>query len=150
MGWITQYTYFAAKPIMAVHPPDSGIEVQYQPGDEIPASEWGRAADNLVEAGKAFRAAKNVWVDDPTTEQEGDGQGISSAAGESALPDTNTEEPNESSAPDVADAAQDPGAFPTHQGGGFYLLSDGSTVKGKQKAFAAEAALHPVAEAEES
>lgn len=54
------YKYFAIKPIRAEHPVGSGEIVNYQPGQEIPASDWGRAADNLVELGKAARVAFNV------------------------------------------------------------------------------------------
>lgn len=54
------YRYFAIKPIKAEHPVGSGEIVDYKPGEEIPAGEWGRAADNLVELGKAARVAFNV------------------------------------------------------------------------------------------
>ena len=54
------YRYFAVKPIRAEHPIGSGTVVEYQPGAEIPGSDWGRAIDNLVELGKAARVAFNV------------------------------------------------------------------------------------------
>lgn len=52
------YKYFAVKPIRAAAP-DGGV-VTYEPGQEVPASDWGRAADNLVEMGKIARVAFNV------------------------------------------------------------------------------------------
>ncbi len=57
------YKFFAVKPIVAEHPIGSGLIVTYQPGEEVPASEWGRAADNLVELGKIARVAFNVGED---------------------------------------------------------------------------------------
>lgn len=54
------YRYFAVKPIRAEHPIGSGTIVDYKPGEEVPAGDWGRAADNLVELGKAARVAFNV------------------------------------------------------------------------------------------
>jgi hypothetical protein len=54
------YRYFAVKPLRAEHPVGSGEIVNYQPGDEIPGNDWGRATDNLVELGKAARVAFNV------------------------------------------------------------------------------------------
>ena len=54
------FSYVAIKPLRAEHPVGSGIIVEYLPGDVIPAGEWGRAADNLVELGKAARLAVNV------------------------------------------------------------------------------------------
>ena len=55
-----EYRYFAVKPLRAEHPVGSGLIVEYKPGEEVPAGEWGRAADNLVELGKAARVAFNV------------------------------------------------------------------------------------------
>lgn len=62
------YKYFAVIPIKAEHPVGSGIVVEYVQGDEVPASDWGRAADNLVELGKIQRVAFNVedGVDEAT------------------------------------------------------------------------------------
>jgi hypothetical protein len=57
------YRFFAIKPLRAEHPVGSGEIVEYKPGEEIPAGEWGRAADNLVELGKAARVAFNVEDD---------------------------------------------------------------------------------------
>lgn len=58
-----EYHYFAIKPIRAEHPVGSGTIVEYQPGQEIPANDWGRAADNLVELNKAARVAFNIPED---------------------------------------------------------------------------------------
>lgn len=55
-----EYHYFAVKPIRAEHPIGSGVIVEYLPGQEIPANDWGRAANNLVELGKAARVAFNI------------------------------------------------------------------------------------------
>lgn len=63
------YRYFAVKPIRAEHPVGSGEVVEYTPGQEVPASDWGRAADNLVELGKIARVAFNV-EDDTEVEVE--------------------------------------------------------------------------------
>jgi hypothetical protein len=63
------YRYFAVKPIRAEHPIGSGIIVEYQPGDEVPGNDWGRATDNLVELGKIARVAFNV-EDDTEVEVE--------------------------------------------------------------------------------
>lgn len=55
-----EFSYVAIKPLRAEHPVGSGTIVEYQPGEVIPASDWGRAADNLVERGKAAMMAVNV------------------------------------------------------------------------------------------
>lgn len=59
-------TYVAIKPLKAEHPIGSGIVVEYAPGELIPAEEWGRAAHNLVENGKAAMMAINVYDEDET------------------------------------------------------------------------------------
>lgn len=74
------FSYVAVKPIRAEHPVGSGIIVEYAPGDVIPAGEWGRAADNLVELGKAARLAINVMTEDELAELEGAGGGSEVAA----------------------------------------------------------------------
>lgn len=61
------YRYFAVKPISAEHPIGSGEIVKYEPGQEVPAGEWGRAAANLVEMGKIARVAFNVDDNDDGT-----------------------------------------------------------------------------------
>ncbi len=50
----------AIKPFNAEHPLGSGTLVHYDPGDEVPASDWGRAEGFMVEAGTIMRYARNV------------------------------------------------------------------------------------------
>ena len=64
MSWKTVTTYYARKPLRAEHPIGSGTIVEYQPGDVIPAGEWGASANWLVENGRAAEMMDNVWVDD--------------------------------------------------------------------------------------
>lgn len=99
------YVYVAVQPIQAEHPIGSGIVVTYNPGDTFPGEEWGNAAHNLVEVGKAVRLAINV--------ENGGGS-------QSATP-----------APAVT-------SYPHHEGAGWFLLSDGSRVRGKEQAVAAQ------------
>ncbi len=142
MGWEVRYTYVAVKPITAEHPIGSGTVITYQPGEEVPAGEWGRAADNLVEVGKVFRTAINVWVDEPTAEDGGE-QGAD-VASEGALSEagvvTGTDgNPDETSSISVN--------YPEKLGGGYWLLSDGTKLRGKAAALAAQAELDAAAEA---
>ena len=152
------FGFKAVKPIRAEHPIGSGKIVEYGPGDEVPAGDWGRAADALVENGKLMRYAMNVY---------GPGEFGGSAppveGGASAPPD-GPPHPDWPGTPEFtpeADVAEeDPEVkeerlaeagegepFPQHQGGGYFLLSDGSQVRGKQKAFAAQAQLDVATEA---
>jgi len=55
-----EYGYIALKPIKAEHPIGSGTVVEYLPGDPVPAADWGRAEDSLVERGKIARYMINV------------------------------------------------------------------------------------------
>lgn len=182
MAWEIRYTYIAAKPFLAEHPIGSGIVVQYNPGDEVPASDWGAATNNMLEMGKIFQTAINVEVPDPT-DDGGLGQG-DDASSEVALPEVTEDEPTgeetpaddnrdellEEIASEVTDesaseeAAQtalndagdapapepevevqaggEPETFPMHKGGGNYVLSDGTKVRGKAAAEAAQTALN--------
>lgn len=115
------FTYVAVKPLIAEHPVGSGQIVEYAPGDPIPAGEWGRAADNLVELGKAVRLAVNV--DDDAEAKGADPV----SAPEAALHVTGDSEPESE--------------YPVLGGAGWYTLSDGSRVRGKDAAYKAEAAL---------
>ncbi len=117
MPWIQSFKYFAVKPMKAEHPIGSGTIVEYKVGEEIPGGDWGRSTDWLVENGKAVRMADNVWVDD----------------GDGPAPETAVVEPPVE--PAVADA------YPLHKGAGWFALSDGTQVRGKEQAEAAEAAL---------
>jgi hypothetical protein len=155
--------YVAVKPIKAEHPVGSGTVVDYQPGDVIPAGEWGRAADNLVELGKAARMAINVPDDNEDLSALGQLRGAAVPAGHGlsdpthaylALEgvDTGTigpaedEEAEPEAEPDEAEAEEEDQSdmshsYPEHTGGGWYTLSDGSRVRGEENAVAAEAAL---------
>lgn len=66
-----EFSFVAIKPLRAEHPVGSGKVVEYQPGDVIPASDWGRAADNLVERGKAAMLAVNVPDEDDLVDGDG-------------------------------------------------------------------------------
>lgn len=113
------YTYVAVRPFTAEHPIGSGIMVSYAPGDTFPGEDWGNAAFNLVEAGKAVRLAKNIG--DVTLG--------------TVFPDS---EP--AYVPEPDGAVGEPG-YPVKGGGGWWTLSDGSRVRGEQDAYEAQAAL---------
>jgi hypothetical protein len=131
MGWRTQSTFYARKPLRAEHPIGSGTIVEYKPGDVIPAGEWGPAANWLVENGRAAEMFDNVWVDE---------EGASGPP-----PDTQVREHSLINAGDMHQSgppSQHEGeGFPRHHGAGHYELSDGSRVRGKEDAIAAQAAL---------
>ena len=111
----TIWRYKAIKPLRAEHPVGSGIIVEYKPGDDVPAGDWGQSASILVERDKIMRYGLNQYED-----------------GHSDFGDAPTE----------VDEGEIEGAeFPRHDGGPWYRLSDGSQVKGKQAAIDAEAAL---------
>jgi hypothetical protein len=123
-----KFGFKAIKPITALH---EDREVTYQPGEEVPANEWkGAAVEALIENGKIMRYATNVYAP--------------GEVGGDALPSV-TAAPTEA---DVAPtAARNDGTFPRSLEGGTYELSDGSHVKGKAKAVAAQAALDVASEA---
>ncbi len=109
----TIWRYKAIKPIRAEHPIGSGNIVEYKPGDDVPAGDWGQSANWLVERDKIMRYGLNQYEDghsdfDPVEVDEGPVLGVD---------------------------------FPRSKGGPWYELSDGSQVKGKQAAIDAEAAL---------
>jgi hypothetical protein len=149
------FSYVAVKPIKAEHPIGSGLIVDYEPGDVIPAGEWGRAADNLVELGKAAMMAINVPDDGedwPSVGQLPDpaaptGHGLSDpthsylnyeGVERDAVQPVSEDEPEAEEEEDQGDMSH---SFPEHTGGGWYTLSDGSRVRGEDAATAAEAAL---------
>lgn len=103
-----QYTYIAIRPLDAEQPVGSGQVVHYDPGDVVPASEWGAAAASLLEMGRIERLAINV-----------DSNGV-----------------NEPSATQPAEPE-----FPTHVGAGWYVLSDGTRIRGKVDAHMLQAGL---------
>lgn len=120
-----EYTFIAVRPFTAEQPIGSGILVTYQPGDPFPGEEWGQAAHNLVEVGKAVRLAVNVG---------------SPAAPVVSVPPEETEltvqEVNEITSPEEVTS------YPFHAGGGWWELSDGTKVRGEEAALEAETALH--------
>ncbi len=121
MAWQTVSSYYARKPLRAEHPVGSGSIVEYQVGDVIPAGEWGASAEWLVENGKAALMMDNVWVDDE---------------GASGPPVATQVRPHHIIGADEVEVE-----FPHHEGAGWYRLSNGEKVRGKEDAIAAEAAL---------
>lgn len=147
-----EFNFIAVKPIRAEHPLGSGQIVEYEPGDAVPAGEWGRAADNLCELGKLVRVAVNVpdpGDSEPVQSMGAQPVGLSDpglaylAFEGQQLPRSATEEPV--LVEDVDDDGEmEVAEYPVHLGAGLYELSDGSQVKGKAKATKAEAALAAV------
>jgi hypothetical protein len=135
------FTYVAVKPITAEHPVGSGKIVSYQPGDVIPAGEWGRAADNLVERGKAAMMAVNVLEagDMPEGGSVGDATPAELAAEDDEAFLKNADDESSDDAAELEEA--DMSEFPTAGRGGWYTLSDGSRVRGHEAAVEAEANL---------
>lgn len=140
------YSFVAVKPITAEHPIGSGTIVTYQPGDRIPAGEWGRAADNLLELGKIVRLAENIGmekIEETPRAQAGPGPGLSDPthaylAFEGVSPiSVSDDEEDEDDALHVTEDSE----WPAAGNGGWYTLSDGSRVRGKDAAYEAQAAL---------
>lgn len=119
-----EFSYVAVKPISAEHPVGSGKTVDYAPGDIIPAEDWGMAAHNLVELGKAARLAVNVMEEDDLI-----GAGFSDEA---------------------SPLHQEVLAFVEdhHEGSGWYNLSNGERMRGKKPALVAELKLRLAESAE--
>lgn len=115
-----EYTFIALRPFDAENPIGSGKVVHYEPGEQFPGEDWGGAAFNLVEMGKAARLAVNVVI--------GGGQSAPDA------PEPVEEE-------EEYEVPSDDSVYPVKGGGGWYTLSDGSRVRGQEAAEAAEAAL---------
>lgn len=109
----TIWGYKAVKPIRAEHPIGSGNIVEYKPGDEVPAGDWGASANWLIERDKIMRYGLNLYEDGTS--------------------DYNAVQPDEGE----VEGAE----FPRHDGGPWYTISDGTQIKGKQNAIDAEAAL---------
>lgn len=130
-----EFGFKAIKPIRAEHPIGSGEIVTYNPGEEVPAGDWGRAADSLVENGKIMRYAINVY-------QPGEVGGQAAPATQEAV---GAASPSPEDNPDWPGQTGDTVEYPLNQGRGNYLLSDGSKVRGKDKAHAAQAELDKAA-----
>lgn len=120
----------AIKPFDAEHPIGTGTMVHYDPGDEVPASDWGRAEGFMIEAGTIMRYARNV--------AEVPGQ-ITTA------PRTGAQA--ESDAVVETEPLPDGAVYPHHKGGPVWVLSDGSEFHGKKAAaLAAQAGLEIASE----
>lgn len=127
----------AIKPFDAEHPIGSGTMVHFEPGDEVPASDWGRAEGFMVEAGTIMRYARNVYeVQDPLPPTE---VPSGAEAAPESVPATPGPEPDADSESAESGEAEDP--FPRQLPAGWWLLSDGTKVRGKAAAVAAQSAL---------
>lgn len=101
------------------------VFTDYRPGDEVPALQWGsKVINRMVEYRRILPVAA-------------DGFGSDNQAGE-PLPS-----PPPASPGPVTSYAE-PGVFPRHHGGPWYVLSDGTRVKGAKVAAEAEAELQAV------
>ena len=164
----TRFRYFAVKPFTAEHPVGSGIIVQYNPADEVPAGEWkGAAVDAMVENDKLARMAEVVY--EPGDPQYGLEPGVRPLPGgeppaqrhwgvgtldesdartrergelepEAAAPDEELEADGEPDEGEPEPLGQD--AYPINRGGGYWELSDGERVYGRNKAKLAQQALN--------
>jgi hypothetical protein len=126
-----EYSYVCIVPLDCGLP--DGSVVHYEPGDVIPTEVLGRAAGHLILADKVARLAVNVY-DDPPEEK---GAGDSPAAEAAPSP------PSDDELLDVEMVSEEGGVahFPARLAGGIYQLSDGTHVRGKGKAEAAQAEL---------
>lgn len=120
-----EYAFIAVVPFDAEHPIGSGQVVHYNPGDPFPGEDWGNAAHNLVEVGKAVRLAVNIG-------------GGSQPAAAPVVPET------ELTADQVNVLQASGGAvtsYPVAGSAGWWTLSDGSKVRGEEAALEAQAEL---------
>ncbi len=150
-----EFDWVAGASFDAEHPPGSGEVVHYEPGDRIPASDWGQAAHHMEANGKIMRIAINVA--DPgddvagARESSGPSRGLSDPTrqflayeGQAPLAE---EEPSlepdddEAGAEGEGEPEESATGYPLELGGGMYELSTGSTVRGKRRAEAAQADL---------
>ena len=130
------FKFVAVKRITAEHPIGSGISVTYEPGDEVPAGDWGRATANLIDVGKIQRVA--TLVSDANDSPKGR---AGAPASPPPAPEKTADEVNAETAGEPPPASSGYAAWPQDLGKGQYELSDGSQVYGKNKALAAQAAL---------
>lgn len=144
----------AVRPFDAEHPVGSGKMVHYDPGDEVPASDWGRAEGFMVEAGTIMRYARDIATvpnplpppPDPSTQLD---PPVPTANDVPPEPEPVAEEQGDGdqeteTAPDIE--VPEDATFPHGAGGGWFVLSDGERVRGKAAAIAAQAALDVAAE----
>lgn len=120
-----EYAFVAVVPFDAEHPIGSGNVVHYNPGDPFPGEDWGNAAHNLVEVGKAVRLAVNI------------GGGSQSVATPSA-PDSTEFTAEEVNATQAASSVT---GYPIAGKAGWFELSDGSKIRGEDAALEAQAEL---------
>lgn len=120
-----EYAYVAVVPFDAEHPIGSGTVVHYNPGDPFPGEDWGNAAHNLVEVGKAVRLAVNIG-------------GGSQKVATPVVPES-----TEFTAQEV-NTLQGAGpvtSYPIEGKAGWFELSDGTKIRGEEAADEAQAAL---------
>lgn len=123
------YTFLAVVPFKAEHPIGSGTVVQYNPGDPFPGEDWGNAASNLVEMGKAVRLAVNV------ADVGGSQEAVTpTAPTEHTAAEVNAEQAEHQN--------EDVTRYPVKGGGGWFTLSDGSRIRGEEEAVAAQESLY--------
>lgn len=140
----------AVKPFTAEHPIGSGTMVDYAPGDEVPASDWGRAEGFMVEAGTIIRYVKNVAevpgqvttpppgvMDSPVVVPT-----VSPPEPSAVVVEEDEEEEGDDGLAEVPEDAE----FPYAVGGGWYVLSNGERVRGRSAATNAQATLEVEAE----
>lgn len=118
-----KYTFIAVAPITAEHPIGSGTVVTYQPGDPFPGEEWGNAAHNLVEVGKAVRLAVNI--DQPVLAEKV----------------ANEVESTEMTAQEVNASHEEVTSYPVPGKAGWFELSDGTKIRGEEAALEAQSVL---------
>lgn len=154
-----EFDWIAKKPLRAEHPLGSGTIVEYQPGDRVPANDWGQAAHHLEANDKIAQVAINVadpgddvagardpspppyGLSDPTRQFLAyEGQAPVALEEPTLEPDDGEDADETALADELDDDVEKDAAvgFPVHQGGGMYELSDGSTVRGKQRAVEAQ------------
>lgn len=150
-----RFGFKAIKPFDAEHPIGSGTMVHYAPGDEVPASEWGRAEGFMVEAGSIMRYAINVaevpgQITAPPKLPPTDSPLSPPEQGPRPLSPENQETHYSEDLPDTVEEEwelPEDGSYPFHKGGPLWVLSDRSLFRGKKaQALAAEAGIAVAAE----
>jgi hypothetical protein len=127
----------------------TGETIEAQVGQILSAEEvesWGEAAVRHMTGSGIIRAIP--LVHSPRSPElvasAGSSMGVEGGSGQAAAPAANESEVEVEFHPGVVSESTTANAsagFPQHRGGGMYVLSDGSQVKGRHKAIAAEAAL---------
>ena len=131
--------WVALRPFQAEHPIGSGTVVDYEPGDTVPADDWGVAADHMANADIPKIAKMQVNVADP-----GDSTPVPGTPSTAGLSDPSRAYlQHEGQAPLDEPTLEPPedATWPVHIGRGTYQLSDGTRVRTKQAAVEAQANL---------